>query len=142
MRIVKGESSMDQLLRKMNLKFFGEGRHKLTPEKVLEMKNVILLDVRSREEAEAISITFKHYPNITCMHIPLDELPDRIGEIPGEGSIAIFCPANVRASIAYVYLLTKEFSDVRILDGSYAALVEIVKPGAVWKVVQNKEGGE
>jgi rhodanese-related sulfurtransferase len=136
---LKGEASMDQLLRKMNFKFFGESRHKVTPDKLIKMENVVLLDVRSREEADTISMTFRHHPNITCLHIPLDELPDRFGEIPREQDVAIFCPANVRASIAYMYLLTKEFPDVRILDGGYAALVELVKPGAVWKVVQNKE---
>jgi len=122
----------------MNFEFFGEGRHKVTPDALIEMKNVLLLDVRSRVESETISITFAHHQNITCMHIPLDELPDRIGEITREKFIAIFCPANVRASIAYMYLLLKRFSDVRILDGSYEALVEVVKPGAVWRVLQNK----
>lgn len=130
---------MEQLLRGMTLEFFGSGKHKITPEKLLETENVLLLDARSKEENESISIRLKYHSNIVCKNIPLNELPDRIDEIPRERFIAIFCPANVRSSLAYIYLLSKGFTNVRIVDGSYAALTEAILPGKVLKIIQEKK---
>jgi len=50
--------------------------------------------------------------------------------------IAIFCPANFRSGMAYLYLLFNGFTQVRILTGGYSALTEAVKPGKVLKVIQ------
>jgi len=127
---------MEQVLKKLTLYFFGDGKHKISPEKFFEVENGFLLDVRSKEEAESISIKMKYHQNIECKNIPTDEIPDRIGEIPKEISIAVFCPANVRASIVYAYLLSKGFRDVRILVGGYSALTEAFKPGKVLKVIR------
>ena len=33
---------MEQLLRNMTLEFFGSGKHKVSPEKLLETENVLL----------------------------------------------------------------------------------------------------
>lgn len=123
----------------MNLEFFGSGKHKTTPEKLLETESVLLLDVRSKEEDESISIRLENHSNIECKNIPLHELPDRMDEIPRERFIAIFCPANVRSSLAYIYLLSKGFTNVRIVDGSYAALTEAILPGKVLKIIQEKK---
>ena len=127
---------MEQLLRSMTLEFFGSGKHKVSPEKLLETENVLLLDVRTKEENKSVSIKFEPHPNIICKNIPLHELPDRVSEIPENKFIAIFCPANFRSGMAYLYLLFKGFTQVRILTGGYSALTEAVKPGKVLKVVQ------
>lgn len=130
---------MEQLLRDMTLEFFGSGKHKISPDDLLEIKNVLLLDVRTKEEDESISITFGNHPNIDCRNIPLNELPDRIDEIPKDKLIAIFCPANSRSGMAYLYLLSKGFINVRILEGGYTALTDAVKPGKVLKIIQKKK---
>jgi rhodanese-related sulfurtransferase len=123
----------------MTLEFWGEGRHKITIEELQSMKNVMLLDVRSNQEAESIAVKFEHHPNILCKTIPIDEIPDRIDEISKDWFIAVFCPANVRSTVAYMYLLSKGFKDVRILDGGYSALSEAVKPPKIWKIINTKE---
>ena len=126
---------MEQLLRDMTLEFFGSGKHKISPDNLLEIKNVFLLDVRTKEEHESISIKLGAHSNIECKNIPLNQLPDRIDEIPKERFIAIFCPANFRSSMTYFYLLSKGFTNIRILEGGYAALTDAVMPGKLLKII-------
>jgi len=130
---------MDQVLRKLTLEFFGKGKHKISPEKFFEMENGFLLDVRSKEEVDSISINMKRHSNIESKNIPIHEIPDRIHDVPKNKSVGIFCPANVRSAIVYAYLLSKGFSDVRIVDGGYSALTEALKPGKVLKVVHGEK---
>jgi rhodanese-related sulfurtransferase len=124
---------MDNLLRKMDLNFFGKGKHKITPDKLLDCEDALLLDVRSSEEFSAIGVNMGHLDNIECINIPVNQLPDRINEVPKNKFIAIFCPANVRATMAYMYLLSNDYENIRILDGGYPALTDAVKPGKVLK---------
>jgi len=130
---------MEQVLRSLTLDFFGEGKHKISPERFLEIENGFLLDVRSKEEAASISINVEVHPNIESKNIPINEIPDRIDEIPKEKFVAVFCSAGVRAAIVYAYLLSKGFSNVRILVGGYTALTEALKPGKVLKVLKSQE---
>jgi len=132
---------MEQVLRNLALVFFGKGKHKISPDKFFEMKNGFLLDVRSKEEADSISIKMEYHFNVKCKNIPINEIPDRIHEIPQDKSIAVFCPANVRSAIVYAYLLSKGFLDVRIVEGGYSALTDALKPDKVLKVIQSENGG-
>ena len=56
-------------------------------------------------------------------------------EIPKDRFVGVFCPAGVRSTMVYTYLLSKgfEFDQVRILEGGYAALTEALKPNKVWR---------
>ena len=130
---MEGGNVMEQVLEKLTLDFFGKGKHKILPEKLFEIENSLLLDVRSKEEAASILIRLEFHPNIESKNIPINEIPNRIDEIPKEKFIAVFCPANVRAAIVYAYLLSKGFPNVRILEGGYSALTESIKPGKVLK---------
>ena len=130
---------MEQILKSLTLDFFGRGKHKITPERLFEMGRAVLLDVRSKEEAESISIKMKHHVNIECKNIPVNEVPDRINEIPKDKFIAVFCPANVRSAVVYAYLLSKGILDVRILVGGYSDLTDALKPGKVLKVVEGEK---
>ena len=130
---------MEGVLKKLTLEFFGKGKHKISPDKFFEMENGFLLDVRSKQEADSISITLKTHPNIEAQNIPINEIPDRIPEIPKEKSIGIFCPANVRSAITYAYLLSLGFTDVRIIDGGYSDLTEALKPGRLLKTLQSRK---
>ena len=130
---------MEQVLRKLTLEYFGKGKHKTLPDRFFEMGNGFLLDVRSREEAESISITLGVHPNIESKNIPVNEVPERIHEIPKEKPVGVFCPANVRSAITYAYLLSNGFSDVRIIEGGYYGLTEALKPGPVLKALQSKK---
>ena len=130
---------MEQILKSLTLDFFGKGKHKISPEKFFKIENGVLLDVRSKEEAGSISIKMEYHLNVDSINIPINEIPDRIDEIPKEKSVAVFCPANVRSAIVYAYLLSNGFSDVRIVEGGYSALTEALKPDKVLKVSQNEK---
>lgn len=132
---------MEQILKSLTLDVFGKGKHKISPEQFFEMENGLFLDVRSEEEASSISIRMKYHSNIESLNIPINEIPDRIDEIPKTKFIAVFCPANVRSAIIYAYLLSKGFSNVRIVEGGYSALTEALKPGQIFKVTQRKSEG-
>lgn len=124
---------MEQVLKSLTLEFFGSGAHKIAPEKLFEAESAVLLDVRSREEAASISITLSKHETIECRNIPVDEIPDRWTELPKDRLIAVFCPANVRSSIVYAFLLTKGLASVKVLEGGYPAITEAVKPGKLLK---------
>ena len=130
---------MEQILKSLTLDFFGKGKHKITPDKFFETENGFLLDVRSKEEACSISIRMECHSNLESVNIPVNEIPDRIDEIPKEKFVGVFCPANVRSAIVYAYLLSKGFSKVRIVEGGYPALTEGLKPGQILKVIQSKK---
>ncbi len=132
---------MEQVLKSLTLEFFGSGKHKITPEKLFETESAVLLDVRSREEADSVSISLSRHSSIECRNIPVDEIPDRLHELPKDRLIAVFCPANVRSSIVYAFLLTKGFDPVKVLEGGYAAVTEAVRPGSLLKHVQARNKG-
>ena len=135
---LKKEIEMEQVLRSLTLNFFGKGKHKISPDKFFEMKNAFLLDVRSKEEAASISIKMEYHFNVECKNITINEIPDRIHEIPQDKSIAVFCSGITRSAVVYAYLLSKGFSDVRILEGGYSALTDALKPGKVLKIIQHE----
>ena len=130
---------MEEVLKKLNLEFFGMGKHKISPEEFFNLKDGILLDVRAEEEVDTLTFKLKHHRNISVLNIPIDQLPARTGEIPTDKPIALFCSAKVRAAIAYAYLLSKGLSEARILDGGYESVVGALKPGKVFKALQNRE---
>ncbi len=129
---------MEEVLKKLTLEFFGTGKHKISVDKFLNTDKGFLLDVRSREEAESIAIQLRHHKNIEYRNIPINEVPEKIDEIPRDRLVAVFCPANVRSGIVYAYLLSKGFSGVRVLEGGYPALTEALKPGPLFKAIKGK----
>ena len=130
---------MEQILKKFTLEFFGTGKHKILPEKFFKTENGFLLDVRSKEEAGSLSVRMDYHPNIECRNIPIDEIPDRIDEIPHDASIAVFCSGGTRSAIAYTYLLSKGYSNVHIIVSGYPDLTEALMPGKVFKALQNNK---
>lgn len=122
------------ILKSMDLNFFGNGKHKITSEKLFGQKNSFLLDVRSEEEAGLISLGFKSCANVESVNIPINMVPERINEIPKDKTVAVFCPASVRASMVYLYLLSEGYEDVYVLEGGYSALTDAAKPGKALKM--------
>ena len=130
---------MEQVLKSFTLDYFGNGKHKISPEKFFDIEKGLLLDVRSKEESDSICIKLEHHSNVESLNIPINEIPDRIDEIPKTKFIAVFCPANVRSAIVYAYLLSKGFTNIRIVEGGYSALTEALKPGHVLKALKRKK---
>ena len=126
---------MEQVLRSLDLNFFGKGKHKISPEVFFEKENAVFLDVRSKEEAETLEFKLKHHSEIESINIPVDKIPDEIDKLPKDKFIGIFCPGIVRSTVVYAYLLSKGFSDVRIIMGGYPALTEALKPAKVLQAI-------
>jgi len=122
---------LDDFLKKMDFNYFGAGKHKTTPDKLFATEDALFLDVRSVEEYETISFDLKYH--IPSLHIPTDEIPERLSEIPKDKFIGVFCPASVRATMIFVYLKIAGFENVKIVEGGYNALTAELKPGKIYK---------
>jgi len=115
----------------MTFDFFGSGQHKISMNELLVQDSAVLLDVRSTEEVHTLALPFLH--DVTRLHIPTPDIPGRIGEIPRERPVAVFCSAGIRAAIVYAYLRTMGFEQVRILVGGYPDITKQARPGRLWK---------
>lgn len=71
---------------------------------------VFLLDVRTQEEWEEY-----HAPNTTL--IPLDELKDRLGELPKDQEIVVICRSGNRSQEGRDILLEAGFTNVSSMAG-------------------------
>ncbi|MFO7885881.1 MAG: rhodanese-like domain-containing protein [Desulfobacteraceae bacterium] len=127
---------METVLKNFTFEFFGKGKHKTSAAAFFQMEEAVLLDVRSNEEAASLPIGLGHHSNIETLAIPINEIPERLPEIPKDKPIGVFCPSNVRSAIVYTFLFTKGFKDVRIIDGGYAALTQECMPGKILQAVQ------
>jgi len=127
-------NQLQNILTSMDLEFFAKGKHKISAEKLFESKESVFLDVRSKEETESIAFPLRFQAEY--IHIPTDEIPDKLSEIPTDKTIGIFCSAGIRAAIVYAFLRTEGFENVRILVGGYESLLNEFKPGRIWKYTQ------
>jgi len=122
---------MNEVMKSMTFEFFGSGKHKISPSVHLTEKNSLFLDVRSEEEFNTIAFSLVHH--MPVLHIPVDQIPDRISEIPGDKTIGVFCSSGVRATMVYVYLRALGYDNVRVIEGGYAELSDELKPGKLLK---------
>ncbi|OQX78248.1 MAG: hypothetical protein B6D64_07120 [Bacteroidetes bacterium 4484_276] len=122
---------MEKALKSMSLEFLGNGKHKISAEKFLETKNTLFLDVRDQKEVETIAFNFRIF-GIETLSIPIDELPDRVNELPKDKPIACFCSSGTRSAWAYIYLFSKGFN-VKWLEASNEDLAKLLKPGRIFK---------
>jgi rhodanese-related sulfurtransferase len=128
----KDTAAMDAFLRRLTFDFLGQGRHKVAYETLFSDPEGVLLDVRTREEMQSVRFTLEHQVSLS-LHIPLDELPDRLEEVPRNCRVGILCVSDVRSAIAYAYLQANGFENVRVLAGGTAGLLEQLKTGMVRK---------
>jgi rhodanese-related sulfurtransferase len=69
-----------------------------------------LLDVREPDEWSA-----GHAPG--AHHLPMMEIPARMGEIPMDGDVVVVCRSGGRSAQVVGYLLGQGWDNVRNLDG-------------------------
>lgn len=125
-------NDLNMLIKDFDLKYFGTGKHKITFEKMMEMKKekkIFILDLRTREEIEFVNFGFAN-------NIPMNEIPDRINEIPMNKTIAIFCSTGTRAAMASMYLQQRGYEDIKILTDSIGDIANHFKPGYVLKTTR------
>ncbi len=75
-------------------------------------QGAILVDVRSPEEFELGTIP-------TAVNIPLDNLRDRLGEIPSSREVIVFCAVGLRGYLAERIFRQRGYEKVFNLDGGY-----------------------
>jgi len=96
----------------------------ITPQKLQELitnkTNITLLDVRTHQETEIVSIG--------GVHIPLNELPNRINELDPESHIVIYCHYGVRSLAAVGILQSCGFNKVQHLNDGIDAWSDIIDP--------------
>jgi len=77
---------------------------------LLAEKKAVLVDIRFKEEVAAWRMGFG-------LHIPINELPKRLAELPKDKIIVAACPHKDRSSIAMAYLRTKGYNAMYLTDG-------------------------
>jgi hydroxyacylglutathione hydrolase len=82
---------------------------------------LVILDVRGGTEWDA-----GHLKGAT--HIPLAELPDRLGEVPLDQPVAVHCQAGGRSAIAASLLLSTGRRRVTNVSGGFGAWVQAGLP--------------
>ena len=131
-------SEIENVMRSLTFEFFGGGKHKIKPIEFLAKDDALFLDVRSKEEANTLSFELLHH-KIPVLNIPINEVPDRLEEIPKDRFIGVFCSSSVRSSIVYIYLRSKGYDNVLILEGGYNSIAEEFKPGKLLKTIKSKK---
>lgn len=77
---------------------------------MVEEGDAVLIDIRFAEEFEAWHMGFSK-------NIPLNELPNRLNELPKDKLIITACPHNDRANIARMYLTLNGYNARYLSDG-------------------------
>jgi hydroxyacylglutathione hydrolase len=75
----------------------------------LPQNGITLVDVRGRSEYNEVHI-------VGARHIPLGYLPDRLGELPTEGTVVTQCASGYRSQIAASLLQARGFENVITLN--------------------------
>ncbi|MDK2880778.1 MAG: hypothetical protein PWQ99_553 [Clostridia bacterium] len=78
----------------------------------LDRASSLLIDVRTPAEFEA-----GHIPG--AVNIPVDEIRRRLGEIPKDKEIVVYCRVGLRGYLAYRILVQNGFPKVRNLSGGW-----------------------
>ena len=116
---------LDQVLSEMDFNFFGSGAHGMNMigmRKALGNDHFVFLDVRSEKEVKYTFFPF-------ALHIPLNRLPERLGELPKDKMIVTFCSSVFRGAIACIFLRANGFREVKGLTASMEEMIMAFKPG-------------
>ncbi|WP_456343105.1 rhodanese-like domain-containing protein [Thermovibrio sp.] len=124
--------ALREKIKEMNLEWLTQNNHKISLESFIEKwkaGEAVLLDVRTDEEAKFYSL------EAFGIRIPLNELPDRLNEVPKDKLVCTLCPGKIRATLAYAVLIDAGFDNVKVLASSPSELIDYLKPGAVKKLL-------
>ena len=122
---------MDQLLKSMDFDFWASGESKISAEKFFSMwkeGKAIMVDVRDEKETALIPL------EKFGINIPINQLPDRLSELPEDKLLCLFCAGKLKAAMAYIYLKSKGVDNVKILAATLEEFVSFIKPGKIKKM--------
>jgi len=80
-----------------------------------------VIDVREDWELEQAALPF-------AQHIPMNDVPDRLDEIPKEGTVVFMCHHGGRSAAVANYLESVGYTNLLNLDGGIAAWTADVDP--------------
>jgi rhodanese-related sulfurtransferase len=128
---------MNKSLARMYEQFFAtfeeqkvqEALHLLPPEKVIEVikkrEDVVLLDVRTRQEQSIIGLTYRD-----SLSLPMNEVfrPENLAKLPTDKKLIVTCQSGVRCTVIAVSLREIGFENVYAMKGGLAALMAYLEP--------------
>ena len=129
------QTRFDEWMRHLTFDYWSTGQHKIDADAFMKKwaaGKAVLLDVRDEREVAFIALPF-------ALHIPIDQLPDRLDEIPRDKLIATFCSGGDRANVAFAYLHAHGFDNVRIIRAGYSNLFQALMPSAIRALKRNEE---
>jgi len=122
--------TLADVLREMDIEFLVAGEYGITVDDAanfISNDHFLFLDVRTREEKDHLAFSF-------ARHIPLHELPDRVDELPRDKFIITFCVSGFRAAMAYAFLRTQDFDEIKALKGRLDELAGAMTPGRFYRL--------
>ncbi len=85
--------------------------------KEAKVGKMVILDVREHYEFEICSVE--------ALHIPMDELFDRLNEIPTKTTVAVMCRSGKRAeAVANILITEYDFKNIVVMGGGILELIE------------------
>jgi rhodanese-related sulfurtransferase len=106
-----------------NLTMFGS-KPKLDVEQLKEKHDrgeVLLLDVREHDELRIASLP-------GALHIPMHQVPTRLGELPRDRPIACLCHHGARSAQVQGFLMKQGFAEVYNVAGGINAWSQRIDP--------------
>ena len=90
--------------------------------------NFTLVDVRTHPERIQAEIP------IDSIHIPMNEIPDRLEELNNNDNIIIYCKSGKRSARVCEYLTENNFKKVANLSGGILAWAEQINPDLLFNL--------
>jgi len=128
--ITSNTMSFADVLREMDIEFLVAGEYGITVDEAanfIDHDHFMFLDVRTNEEYMHLAFSF-------AKHIPLSELPDRVEELPCDKFIITFCVSGFRAAMAYAFLRTQGYDEIKALKGRLDQLAGAMTPGRFYRL--------
>ncbi|OBQ54502.1 rhodanese-like domain-containing protein [Halodesulfovibrio spirochaetisodalis] len=124
---------MDTILSEMDFEALACGEFTTSPEavqRVIGNGNVLLLDVRTRQEADMCSYPF-------AKNIPLEELPDRVDELSRDAMIITIASSSFESTVGFSFLRQAGFEMVKTMVGGSEQLATLLKPAPLYAAKKN-----
>lgn len=87
---------------------------------VAELRNLLsstalpfVLDIRELEELAGGMV-------VGAVHIPMNDIPGRLAELPADGPIIVYCEHGMRSQMVAEWMADQSFKDVRSLTGGFS----------------------
>ena len=103
--------------------------HLIPPEKVVDAikkgEDIILLDVRTRQEQSIIGLTFGN-----TLSLPMNEVfrPENLAKIPTDKKVIVTCKSGVRCTVIGLALRNVGFDNIYVMKGGLMGLMKYLGP--------------